>query len=421
MSNEGHIEGEIMQKQESVKNNLKFSDLRVTGALCFLLLSIQGSFAQQNVNFRTNIVSPLINEGGTVTFRLRAPLARTVTVNGDWKANGGVGQMTKDTDGTWSYTTGKLSSDFYLYSFVVDSIRMPDPSNAFSYRDIGNLFSLFIVNNGNGDYYSVNDVPHGTVLRTWYPSEQFKTDRRLTVYTPPGYENNNNKYPVLYLLHGSGGDEEAWVTLGRVPNIFDNLIADRKIEPMIVVMPNGNPSKQAAPGETNENFSYRPVMSQFLPNFADGSYVMAFNEIVNFIDSRFRTKPEKAQRAVAGLSMGGFHSILISANHPDLFDYVGLFSPGTPSGRLSSSLGLDLNKPANSNLEEKYTLQKKKGYKLFWIAIGNTDFLYESTQEHLKILDKLQFPYTYVESEGGHTWSNWRNYMLEFTPLLFKK
>ncbi len=410
-----------MQRQESGMNNLKFSDLRVTGALCFLLLSIQGSFAQQNVNYRANIVSPLINEGGTVTFRLRAPLARTVTVNGDWAANQGMGQMTKDSDGTWTYTTEKLPSDLYLYTFSVDSIRILDPSNAFSCRDVGNLFSLFIVNNGNGDYYSVNDVAHGNVIRTWYPSSQYKADRRLTVYTPPGYDNSKKKYPVLYLLHGSGGDEEAWVTLGRVPHIFDNLIAEGKIEPMIVVMPNGNSSKQAAPGETKENFSYRPVMSQFLPNFADGSYEMSFNEIVSFIDSRFRTKPQKSQRAVAGFSMGGFHSLIISANHPELFDYVGLFSPGTPSSRLSGSLGLDLNKPAYSNLNEKYTLQKKKGFKLFWIAIGKTDFLYESTQEHLKILDKLQFPYAYVESEGGHTWSNWRNYMLQFTPLLFKK
>lgn len=373
-------------------------------------------FAQQNVGFRqANIVSPQVNDGGTVTFRLLAPLAQTVTVRGDWEANGGIGQLTKDTSGIWSYTTGKLSSDLYLYSFIVDSVRMLDPSNAFSCRDVGNLFSLLIVNDGNGDYYSVNDVAHGNVIRTWYPSSQFKTTRRLTIYTPPGYDNSKNKYPVLYLLHGSGGDEEAWVTLGRVPNILDNLIAQGKIEPMIVVMPNGNPSKQAAPGETNENFSYRPVMSQFLPNFRQGTYEMSFNEIVNFIDSRFRTKAEKSQRAVAGLSMGGFHSALISANHPDLFDYVGLFSPGTPSNNLDTSWS------AYKDLDKKFALQKKKNIKLYWIAVGKSDFLYESLQAYRKRLDNLQFPYKYVESERGHIWSNWRNYMLQFTPLLFRK
>ncbi|NEU08465.1 esterase [Flavihumibacter sp. R14] len=372
--------------------------------------------AQQNVSFRqANIVSPVVNEAGTVTFSLRAPLAQTVTVHGDWEANGGLGQMSKDSAGIWRYTTGKLPSDLYMYAFSVDSVRMVDPSNAFSYRDVGNLFSLLIISHGNGDYYSVNDVIHGNVTRMWYPSAQYKTDRRLTVYTPAGYDKSKNKYPVLYLLHGSGGDEEAWVTLGRVPSILDNLIAQGKIEPMIVVMPNGNP-KQAAPGETSENFNYRPVMTQYMPNFADGSYEISFNEIVNYIDSRFRTRPEKSQRALAGLSMGGFHSLLISANHPDLFDYVGLFSPGTPSSR-----ALDPTRSAYQNLDEKFARQKKNGYKLYWIGIGKTDFLYEGMQAHRKRLDKLQFPYTYVESERGHIWSNWRSYLLQFTPLLFKK
>lgn len=384
--------------------------------ILLLTLICNAVFSQQNVGFRqTNIVSPLVNENGTVTFRLMAPLAHTVAVRGDWEAASGIGQMVKDTGGTWVYTTGKLPSDLYQYAFIVDSIRILDPSNAFSYRDVGSLFSIFIVNHGNGDYYSTNDVPHGNVESIWYPSSQFKTDRRLTVYTPPGYDNSKNKYPVLYLLHGSGGDEEAWTALGRVPNIMDNLIAQGKILPMIVVMPNGNPSKQAAPGATKENFSYRPVMSQFLPNFREGTYEMSFPEIMNFIDARFRTKSEKAQRAVAGLSMGGFHSALISANHPDLFDYVGLFSPGTPSNTLDTTWS------AYKNLDEKFALQKKKGFKLYWIAVSKADFLYENLQAYKKRLDKLQFPYTSFESERGHIWSNWRAYMLQFTPLLFRK
>ncbi len=390
----------------------------IRNSVCLLVVLFFNAqaIAQQNVGFRANIVSPVVSEDGTVTFKLKAPLAKYVNVRGDWEANGGMGQMTKDTNGIWNYTTVKLPSGLYFYSFEVDSVRIVDPSNAFSYRDVGNLFSLFIVGKGNGDMYSVNNVPHGNVSSIWYPSTQYKTERRLTVYTPPGYEASKSKYPVLYLLHGSGGDEGAWVTLGRVPNIIDNLIAQRKIEPMIVVMPNGNPSKQAAPGETSENYNYRPAMSQFLPNFADGSYEQSFNEIVNFIDSRYKTKAQKSQRAIAGLSMGGFHSLLISANHPDLFDYVGLFSPGTPASR-----ALDTTRTAYKNLEAKYTNQKKKGYKLYWIAIGKTDFLYNGMQAHRKKLDELAFPYTYVESERGHIWSNWRAYMLQFTPLLFKE
>lgn len=385
----------------------------------FLLFSLLTSnlFAQQNVGYRqNNLVSPIVNENGTVTFKLRAVQAKNVFVRGDWAENGGIGQMSQDAAGIWSYTTGKLPSDFYMYAFMVDSVRTLDPANAFSYRDVGNLFSIFMVNKGNGDQYSVNDVPHGSVERLWYKSPQYKTERKVTIYKPSGYDTSKKKYPVLYLLHGSGGDEEAWISLGRVPQIMDNLIAQGKIEPMLVVMPNGNPGKQAAPGETFENYNYLPSMSQFLPKFADGSYEQSFDEIVNFVDGRFRTKAEKGSRAIAGLSMGGFHSLLISANHPDLFDYIGLFSPGTPSSRI-----LDTNIPAYNNIEGKYAIQAKKGFKLYWIGIGKADFLYEPMQKHLKIFDGIKLPYTYVESERGHIWSNWRAYMLEFTPQLFKK
>lgn len=373
--------------------------------------------AQQNPGVRpSNIVSPQINNDNTVTFRLKADKAQNAVVRGDWEANGGIGKMSRDTGGVWTYITPKLPSDLYMYSFLVDSVGIIDPQNVFTYRDVANNYNIFIVNNGNGDNYSVNDVPHGSVSKIWYPSIQYKTERRLTVYTPPNYENSKSKYPVLYLMHGSGGDEDTWLTLGRVAYIMDNLIDQGKIVPMLVVMPNGNESKQAAPGETKENFSYLPTMSQFLPNFADGSYERAFPEIVKFIDTHYRTKAQKGQRAIAGYSMGGFHSLSLSANHPDLFDYIGLFSPGTPVGRPTLA-----NVPELQNFESKYTTQKAKGFKLYWIAIGNKDFLYDYVQKQIKIFDKLNFKYTYVESERGHIWSNWRNYMLQFTPLLFRK
>lgn len=194
---------------------------------------------------------------------------------------------------------------------------------------------------------------------------------------------------------------------------MDNLVAQGKIVPMIVVMPNGNPGKQAAPGETAENFMYKPGMNT-RGNTVAGSYELSFDEIVRFTDARYRTRAEKSQRALAGLSMGGSHSIVISANHPNLFNYVGLFSPATPSRRV------DTTNKASSDIDAKLTAQKNNGLKLYWIAIGKTDFLYTSVTDYRKKLDTLQFPYTYVESERGHIWSNWRKYMLEFTPLLFK-
>jgi enterochelin esterase-like enzyme len=383
------------------------------GAVLFAVFISSIVFSQQNIGFRpANIVSPVVNTDGTVTFRLRAAAAQKVSVRGDWEANGGVGEMKIDTGGVWNYTTPVLPSDFYMYSFMVDSVRMLDPVNAFSNRDVGNLFSVFIVNRGNGDNYSVNDVPHGNVTRTWYPSVQYKTDRRLTVYTPPGYENGKTKYPVLYLLHGSGGDEEAWIAIGRLSSIMDNLIAQNKIVPMIVVMPNGNAGKQAAPGETTENFAYKPGTGN--TRGVAGSYELSFDEIVHFTDTRYRTIAEKSQRAVAGLSMGGSHSIFISADHPNMFNYVGLFSPATPSRRTDST-----NKAYN-NIDAKLITQKTNGLKLYWIGIGKADFLYASVTDFRKKLDDLKFPYTYVESERGHIWSNWRNYMLQFTPLLFR-
>jgi enterochelin esterase-like enzyme len=385
-------------------------------AILFTAVMFIGARAQQNTTFRPgSIISPQVNEGNTVTFRLKAPLAQSVTIKGDWEADGGKASMTKDATGVWSFTTASLPSDMYLYTFNVDSVQMLDPNNAFVVRDVGNLFSVFITNKGNGDYYSVKDVRHGSVARSWYPSATFNTNRRLTVYTPPGYEESKTRYPVLYLLHGSGGDEEAWVSLGTVPRIMDNLIAEGKAEPMIVVMPNGNPSKQAAPGETKENLAYRPVMSNTLPGYKEGSYELSFKEIVNFVDTRYRTKAEKSKRAVAGLSMGGFHSLFISANHPDLFDYIGLFSPGINFKTVNMTI------PAYNNLEEKLVLQMKKRFKLYWMGIGSTDALYEPLQEYKKRLENLRFPYKYVESTRGHIWSNWRSYLLQFTPLLFKR
>jgi enterochelin esterase-like enzyme len=375
-----------------------------------------GARAQQNTGFRLgSIISPEIGEGNRVTFRLKAALAQSVTIKGDWEADDGKGSMTKDANGVWSFTTASLPSDMYLYTFTVDSVQMLDPTNPFVCRDVGNLYSVLITNKGKGDYYSVKDVPHGSVARTWYSSATFKTNRRLTVYTPPGYEEGKARYPVLYLLHGSGGDEEAWVSLGAVPRIMDNLFAEGKAKPMIVVMPNGNPSKQAAPGETNENLAYRPVMSNTLPGYKEGTYEMSFKEIVGFVDTRYRTKAEKSKRAVAGLSMGGFHSLFISADHPDLFDYVGLFSPGI------NFKTVNMTNSAYNNLDEKLALQMKRGFNLYWMGIGKTDMLYEPLQEYRKRLDTLHFPYKYVESTRGHIWSNWRSYLLEFTPLLFEK
>lgn len=235
--------------------------------------------------------------------------------------------------------------------------------------------------------------------------------RRLTVYTPAGYETSGKSYPVFYLLHGMGGDENAWSELGRAAQILDNMIAQGKAEPMIVVMTNGNLAMQAAPGETSQGF-IAPTMQ--LPKTMEGSFEQHFPEVVDFVDRNFRTIKQKSGRAIGGLSMGGFHSMHISKEYPDMFDYVGLFSAAiTPDKSVKS--------PVYENLEAKLKAQFDKNPALYWIAIGNTDFLYQANAEYRKMLDDKGYKYTYYETPEGHIWKNWRIYLTEFVPLLFKK
>lgn len=387
--------------------------LRILTAL--MLVFAFAMNAQQNISFREGkLVSPQVNSDNSVTFRLNAPKAKKVAVVGDWEANDGKGEMKKGKDGVWEYTSPVLPSEMYTYRFDIDGVVDLDPVNPFTRRDVGNVFSIFFIGNGCADYYQVHDVPHGNVIETWYHSNALNMDRRMSVYTPPFYGKDNKSYPVLYLLHGSGGDENAWLELGNVARIMDNLIAEGKAEPMIVVMPNGNASKQAAAGETSENLAYKPVMTNMLPAYKNGVYESAFPEIINFTDATFRTIPDKQHRAIAGLSMGGFHSLFISINYPQYFDYVGLFSAGLDYSTV------DFNLPTYANMDAKLKALKDAGYKVFWNACGNADRLFSYNQDLCKQMDALGMKYEFHESTRGHLWSNWRQYMLIFTPKLFK-
>ena len=287
---------------------------------------------------------------------------------------------------------------------------MNDPNNVYYRRDVASTLNILLVGDGKADMYKVNNVPHGTVSKRWYNSPQNEMTRRITIYTPPFYEQSNSSYPVLYLLHGMGGDEEAWQTLGRATQIIDNLIAEGKAEPMIIVMPNGNISQTAAPGESDLGFK-KPDFR--LPKTMDGTYEKTFMDIINFVDSNYRTKTDKAGRAIAGLSMGGYHSLHTSRYHSNTFDYIGLFSAAImPNQNTSTDI--------YNNITETLLKQKENGYKLYWIGIGKDDFLFDANVEFRKMLDDINFKYTYKETEGGHTWRNWRIYLTEFLPLLFK-
>ena len=394
----------------------------VTMLACALFATTM--WAQQALFGGTEIVSPEVNADGTVTFRLYAPKAVKVEVTGDFlpqvkvktpmgeAEQPGVAELKEGKDGVWTYTTEPLAPELYYYTFKVDGMTYLDPSNVYMSRDIATYTNIFIVEKekgDTGDLYSVNDVPHGNVSKVWYDSPTLKMKRRMTVYTPAGYD-KGGRYPVLYLLHGAGGDEDAWTTLGRAAQIMDNLIARGEAEPMIVVMPNGNVDQEAAPGESDLGL-VKPNMR--LPHTMEGSMEQSFPDIVKFIESNYRVQKKKAGRAIAGLSMGGFHSLHISKQYPDLFDYVGLFSAAIWPDKEASS-------PIYQDMEGKLKTQFGKHPKLYWIAIGKTDFLYKDNVKYRQTLDEHAYPYEYYESDGGHIWKNWRIYLSKFAPMLFK-
>ncbi|MBR5724080.1 MAG: esterase [Bacteroidales bacterium] len=402
----------------------------VIGAALLLGLSAQ---AQQALFGGPQAESPVINPDGTVTFRYQAPKAVRVTVSGDFlptqkmefEMNGqkvsyeapGVGVFREGPNGVWEYTTpNPVPPELYTYTFSVDGTSVIDPNNVYVNRDVASLTSVLLVpqEGARSDLYAIHRVPHGTVSKVWYPSATAGFDRRLTVYTPAGYEDNPKaKYPVLYVLHGIGGDEDAWVTQGRATQILDNLIARGQAKPMIVVFTNGNISEEAAPLENSTGY-VRPTMS--LPQTMEGTFETAFPEIVKFIDSRYRTVAKKQGRAICGLSMGGFHTLYITLNNPDLFNYSGMFSAAIGTGSEQTAA----HKEIYENVDGKLATYFSKKPALLWIGIGSTDFLIQSNNDFRKKLDAAGYPYTYMETDGGHIWRNWRIYLSEFVPLLFK-
>lgn len=383
---------------------------KVLSVACFACFTLQ-VVSQENLWWKTPVNSPEVNKDNTVTFRLKAANATKVEVVGDFLSKDEKAKMKKVNNDVWEYTTPKaLAPELYSYSFMMDGIKISDPSNVFMSRDVVTISNLFMIDGKESELYKVQNVPHGSLSKVWYHSEKLNADRRITVYTPAGYETNGQRYPVLYLLHGMGGDEDSWSTLGRAAQILDNLIVQGKAKPMIVVMTNGNSDLQAAWGESPTGY-VTPTIE--LPKTTDGSFEDAFPEVVAFVDKAYRTITKKESRAIAGLSMGGFHSMQISKEYPTLFNYIGLFSASARfKGRKDSHI--------YENCEAKIKTQFAQKPALYWIAIGKDDFLYEENQKFRSFLDANGFQYTYVESEGGHIWRNWRNYLCQFLPLIFK-
>ena len=405
--------------------------------LSTLLISSMAAEAQQALWGGAQIVSPEINPDFTITFRYRAPKAKTVQLTGEFlpeqvipTQNGGVWainppvDMKEGKDGVWEYTTPTpVPAGYYTYTFTEDGIRTIDPANVYINRDVATVTNQLIVSQEKDDegyYYNVNDVPHGTVRKMWYHSKTLGTDRRLTVYTPAGYETSSKKYPVFYLLHGAGGDEEAWYTQGRATQILDNLIAEGKAEPMILVMTNGNAWDTAAPGESAAGFAQPGALGVSREGIPEAAFELHFPEVMSFIEKNFRCKTDKNSRAIAGLSMGGFHSQAISRYYNQKFGYVGLFSGAT--GGVQAMGNRPAQSPVYTQFDADFAKQFAKGKqpRLYFIACGKTDFVLGGVQALMTYMDEHNYPYVWRESEGGHIWRNWRRYLTEYAQKIFK-
>ena len=363
-------------------------------------MSAQGYFAAP-------VQSPEIAKDGSVTFKVKASKADTVRLIIDTRVDT---LMKRSGNETWSITLRDLEPDLYMYYFTIDGTKVLDTENAQVLRDVKNVMNTFVLD-PNGDCpVAVHNVPHGKVEAVWYDSPTLNAKRRMMVYLPPGYDENRQKYPVFYLLHGTGGDETVWLEQGRAAQVFDNLIANGQAEPMIVVMPNGHTDTPAAPG-LGPNNNEQPTFAH--KQWMEGTFEQCFNDIMNWVDNNYRTRATKRYRAIAGLSMGGYHSLYISANQPEDFAYVGLFSPAI--GRMDKG-----QSKIYDDIEAKLVTQFKQHLRLYWMGIGKKDFLYKDNAEFRQLLDKNHLRYTYHESGAGHEWANWRDYLIIFTQLLFK-
>ena len=386
-------------------------------AITFLMLSITVSLFGQFGGPR--LVSPEI-EGAKVTFRFKAPKAIKVQLNGGFlplvdietpqgmmKIPGPV-EMKEGKDGVWEYVVENMSPDFYTYTFTVDGVQTLDPNNLKRVRDGVRVENYLIVEGEKSNLYLEPKEKRGTLSKVWYPSPAYGGNRRMYVYTPYGYGESNKKYPVLYLQHGGGGDEDAWYSLGRATQILDNLIAQGKAEPMIVVMPNANPNQMASP-DIMDPIPSPSIFEQGMESdafHAGGAYTKSLVEdIIPYVESHYEVIKKKSSRAIAGLSMGGIYTLYTTARHPDLFDYIGVLSMGFTPER---------------NVEAELSPIKKAGYKLYFIGCGESDFVYDNTKRLLKGLDDLGMEYINFDEVGGHTWDTWRVSLKELAPLLFK-
>jgi enterochelin esterase family protein len=352
------------------------------------------------------VVSPEVTSDRRIVFRILAPNAEAVrVVGGDIPGNGGQGTaLTKRENGVWEVTLGPVVPGAYRYQFHIAGVPVIDPRNPSVSESNNNVWSLVTV--PGSEVFDTRNVPHGAVASITYYSTALKRFRRMHVYTPPGYEAGKDKFPVFYLLHGASDSDHSWSSVGRAGFILDNLIAAGKAKPMVMVMPAGH---------TNSGgFRMPSAGDEFANDF--------LTDIMPYIEKNYRVNNDRRSRALAGLSMGGGQTLTIGIPQLDKFAYLGVFSSG-----LFSMFGTRPGAPAPSgpSWEEQNARflddpALKKGLKLFWFATGKEDFLLKTSQATVDLFKKHGFDVVYEETDGGHTWLNWRDYMNRFVPLLFR-
>jgi enterochelin esterase family protein len=352
--------------------------------------------------------SPEVNSDRTVTLRFRAPQAPRVDVVGEIMQGKGPMAMTKDENGIWTATVGPLPPEIWIYNFRIDGVDVPDPSNpAIKPTPPGQIMSSFVEVPGDQPaFYDSRPVPHGDVRMVLYESKAMGVTRYLWIYTPPGYDKSTAKYPVFYLLHGNGEAQNGWVMNGRANIILDNLIADKKAQPMIVVMPQGH-ALQA------QNVAPLQRIAGESGMFSDRFPKDLLEDVIPLVEKNYRVRADADHRAIGGLSMGGGQALTIGLDHMDTFHWVLGYS-GAVGGQF-----MDQQKVFAKSLADPASINKK--LKLLWVSCGRQDFLFQANKQLVDSFNEKGIKNLYRETEGAHVWSVWRNNLNESAALLFAR
>lgn len=379
----------------------------------------------QAPNAPPQVTSPEVHADRKITFRLLAPKAESVRLSGgDIPGMGPGKELTKNDKGIWEITIGPIDPGTYRYNFNLSGVSVIDPRNPSVSESNGNVWSLVHV--PGSEFQDTKNVPHGAVSAVTYYSTALGKFRRMHIYTPPGYESGKGKFPVFYLLHGAGDCDDSWSSVGRAGFIVDNLIAAGKAKPMVIVMPAGHTRQNLRVTPPPATSGGAPPPDEFVQDFV--------TDIMPYVEKNYRVLTDRNNRAIAGLSMGGNHTLNIALPHLEKFAYVGVYSSGLlsafmrapqPGAPRPAPDAIPAITPAGEAWIKQHQAKLddanlKKGLKLLWFATGKEDFLLGTTKGTLDLLKKHGFAPVYEETPGGHTWINWRNYLTDFAPKLFK-